>query len=76
MLARNETMALHPKATRDAQQLAGDPARVVESWERNSGRNVFRRSGALAILLKPLDPAEILRAIDQALGSRPNSAGI
>jgi DNA-binding response OmpR family regulator len=27
-------------------------------------------AGALAVLLKPLDPAEILRAIDQALRQR------
>jgi FixJ family two-component response regulator len=52
------------------------PVIIITGRDEPRSHEQCLAAGALVILLKPLDPAEILRAIDQALGCRPNSADI
>jgi FixJ family two-component response regulator len=50
------------------------PTIIITGRDDSRSREQCLAAGALAILLKPLSPAEMLRAINRALGSGPNPA--
>jgi FixJ family two-component response regulator len=47
------------------------PTIVITGRDELTSHQQCLAAGALAIMLKPLDPAQILRAVDQALGRAP-----